>query len=74
MTVTVKYVLQENYLEYSRFGDVVKGMQFIHSVSFSCLLFESCWVCLGQEKGVPKSKYEEDVYINNHTVEHVFCS
>jgi pre-mRNA-processing factor SLU7 len=34
----------ENYVEYSRFGDVIKG----------------------QEKAVPKSKYEEDVYINNH--------
>lgn len=24
----------------------------------------------GQEKAVQKSKYEEDVYINNHTVSH----
>ncbi|XP_062511347.1 pre-mRNA-splicing factor SLU7-like [Corticium candelabrum] len=35
----------ENYVEYSRFGDIIKG----------------------EEKVIAKSKYEEDVYINNHT-------
>ena len=25
----------------------------------------------GQEKAVAKSKYEEDVYINNHTVSYI---
>ena len=25
-------------------------------------------IILGQEKAIQKSKYEEDVYINNHTV------
>ena len=27
-----------------------------------------CCVVLGQEKAVPKSRYEEDIYVNNHTV------
>ena len=36
----------EQYVEYSRFGDVVKG----------------------QEKVTIKSKYEEDILINNHKV------
>ena len=36
----------EQYVEYSRLGNVTKG----------------------QERAVAKSKYEEDVYINNHTV------
>ena len=26
----------------------------------------------GQEKAVPKSKYEEDVFVNNHTVRTAF--
>ena len=36
-------------------------------------------LCLGQEKAIQKSKYEEDVYINNHTVSgstfelHIYC-
>lgn len=34
----------ENYVEYSRSGQVIKG----------------------RERAIPKSKYEEDVYINNH--------
>lgn len=37
---------QEEYVEYSRHGTVLKG----------------------QEKAKIKSRYEEDVYINNHTV------
>ena len=41
--------LQEDYVEYSRHGVIVKG----------------------QEKAKTKSKYIEDVYINNHTVSDV---
>lgn len=37
---------QEDYVEYSRHGTVLKG----------------------QEKAKVKSRFEEDVYINNHTV------
>ena len=40
------YLFQEEYVEYSRQGNVIKG----------------------QEKAPVKSKYEEDVYNNNHTV------
>ena len=36
----------EEYLEYSRAGNVIKG----------------------QERAVAKSRYEEDVFVNNHTV------
>lgn len=38
---------------------------FIFEYMFSYMLSY-----LGQEKAVAKSKYEEDVYINNHTVRH----
>ena len=37
---------QEDYVEYSRHGNVIKG----------------------QERANVKSKYEEDVFSNNHTV------
>lgn len=37
---------QEDYVEYSRHGTVIKGM----------------------ERAKVKSRYEEDIYINNHTV------
>ena len=36
----------EEYVEYSRLGNVIKG----------------------QEKAVAKSRYEEDVFVNNHSV------
>lgn len=39
-------ILQEDYVEYSRHGTVIKGA----------------------EKPVVRSKYEEDVFTNNHTV------
>ena len=41
----------EEYVEYSRSGNVVRG----------------------QERAVAKSRYEEDVYTNNHTVSYVGC-
>lgn len=37
--------LQENYIEYSRTGQIIKGA----------------------EKKIIRSKYEEDVFVNNHT-------
>ena len=43
--VCVCVCVQEEYVEYSRLGNVVHG----------------------QEKAVAKSKYEEDVFVNNHT-------
>lgn len=42
----------EDYVEYSRHGAVLKGL----------------------EKAVARSKYEEDVLINNHTVRRADCS
>lgn len=39
-------MLQEEYVEYSRHGTIIKG----------------------QEKACVKSRYDEDVYINNHKV------
>ncbi len=43
---------QEEYVEYSRLGNVIRG----------------------QEKAVAKSKYEEDVFINNHSVCIMYCT
>lgn len=40
------FLIQEDYVEYSRTGSVIKG----------------------QEKAAVKSRYEEDVYNNNHKV------
>ena len=46
------FVLQEDYVEYSRHGSVIKG----------------------QEKAKVKSRYEEDVYLNNHSVSTIFIN
>ena len=46
LPLTCVFDLQEDYVEYSRTGSVIKGL----------------------EKAKVKSMYEEDVYINNHTV------
>ena len=40
------YDFQEDYVEYSKHGNVIKG----------------------QERAKVKSKYQEDIYNNNHTV------
>jgi hypothetical protein len=47
-----------NYRRYKR--------KSVFYVLFSCMLTQSALLHL-QEKALPRSKYEEDVYINNHT-------
>ena len=40
---------------------------------FSTLSDRVFWIsCLGQERAITKSKYEEDVYVNNHKVIFLF--
>ena len=46
LNAVVTSIVQENYVEYSRLGNIIKG----------------------QERAVVKSRYEEDVHPNNHSV------
>lgn len=59
----------ERQVEYDRAGRVVKGMvcngtYYLVSVLFGCTYWH---LSVLKEMALPKSKYEEDVYINNHT-------